>query len=209
MKKYTLYLLMLLTLLFISACSHNAQSNEANDAQYDKLDDVQSIKDVTIKIPENIFNSSKKNETINEDEMKKSIKNYIDYSWELSENIIPLASTTSDKNFTESDREKLQKLIDLAKQNDMNFHEFISNNNLPNDYKQPSKEIYEFISSSTALSVELDQEIDKLAQDGNLFKTDFSFTKRFEEVNGRKQKEIEKFLNEKNIKTSINSNKEN
>ncbi|EJR58050.1 hypothetical protein IIM_00125 [Bacillus cereus VD107] len=209
MKKYTLYLLMLLTLLFISACSHNAQSNEANDAQDDKLDDVQSIKDVTIKIPENIFNSSKKNETINEDEMKKSIKNYIDYSWELSENIIPLASTTSDKNFTESDREKLQKLIDLAKQNDMNFHEFISNNNLPNDYKQPSKEIYEFISSSTALSVELDQEIDKLAQDGNLFKTDFSFTKRFEKVNGRKQKEIEKFLNEKNIKTSINSNKEN
>ncbi|KMN44396.1 NDxxF motif lipoprotein [Bacillus sp. LK2] len=209
MKKYTLYLLMLLTLLFISACSHNAQSNEANDAQDDKLDDVQSIKDVTIKIPENIFSSSKKNETINEDEMKQSIKNYIDYSWELSENIIPLASTTSDKNFTESDREKLQKLIDLAKQNDMNFHEFISNNNLPNDYKKPSKKIYEFMSSSTAIFVELDQELDKLAQDGNLFKTDFSFTKRFEEVNGRKQKEIEKFLNEKNIKTSINSNKEN
>ncbi|PFU85809.1 hypothetical protein COK93_24520, partial [Bacillus thuringiensis] len=32
---------------------------------------------------------------------------------------------------------------------------------------------------------------------------------RFEKVNGRKQKEIEKFLNEKNIKTSINSNKKN
>ncbi|MED1568677.1 NDxxF motif lipoprotein [Bacillus paramycoides] len=201
MKKYTLYLLMLLTLLFISACSHNAQSNEANDAQDDKLDDVQSIKDVTIKIPENIFNSSKKNENINEDEMKKSIKNYLDYSGELFENIIPLSSTITDKNVTESDREELQKLIDLAKQNDANFYNFISTNTIPDDYKQPSKEIYEFVSSSTALSVELDQEIDKLAQDGNLFKTNFSFTKRFEKVNGRKQKEIEKFLKEKNIKT--------
>ncbi|PFU78491.1 NDxxF motif lipoprotein, partial [Bacillus thuringiensis] len=174
MKKYILYLLTLLTILFLSACSNSVQPKEEND--------VQSIKDVAIKVPENIFSSSKKNETINEDEMKQNIKNYIDYSWELSENIIPLASTNSDKNFTESDQENLQKLIDLAKQNDMNFHEFISNNNLPNDYKKPSKEIYEFMSSSTAIFVELDQELDKLAQDGNLFKTDFSFTKRFEKV---------------------------
>ncbi|MFE7376779.1 NDxxF motif lipoprotein [Bacillus cereus] len=199
MKKYILYPLMLLTILFLSACSNSTEPKEEND--------VQSMKDVAIKIPENIFSSSKKNETINEDEMKQSIKNYIDYNWELSENIIPLSSALSDENVTESDREKLQKLIDLAQQNDANFDNFISNNTIPDDYKKPSKEIYEFISSSTALSVELDQELDKLAQDGNLFKTDFSFTKRFEKVNGRKQKEIEKFLNEKNIKTSINSNK--
>ncbi|MEF7636779.1 NDxxF motif lipoprotein [Bacillus thuringiensis] len=195
MKKYILYLLTLLTILFLSACSNSAQPKEEND--------VQSIKDVAIKVPENIFSSSKKNENISENEMKQNIKNYIDYSWELSENIIPLASTNSDKNFTESDQENLQKLIDLAKQNDMNFHEFISNNNLPNNYKKPSKEIYEFMSSSTAIFVELDQELDKLAQDGNLFKTDFSFTKRFEKVNGRKQKEIEKFLNEKILKLQL------
>ncbi|OOR30467.1 NDxxF motif lipoprotein [Bacillus mycoides] len=201
MKKYTLYPLILLTLLFISACSHSAQSNDTNNTQSDKLEDVQSIKDVTIKIPENIFNSHKKNENINEDEMKQNIKNYLDYSGELFENIVPLSSAMSDENVTESDREKLKKLIDLAKQNDANFHDFISNNTIPDDYKKPSKEIYEFISSSTALSVELDQEIEKIAQDGNLFKADFSFTKRFEKVNGRKQKEIEKFLKEKNIKT--------
>ncbi|MBE7104823.1 NDxxF motif lipoprotein [Bacillus cereus] len=193
MKKYTLYSLMLLTLLFLSACSNSAQSNEEND--------VQSIKDVTIKIPEHIFTSSKKNETINENEMKQSIKSYLDYSGELFENIVPLSSAMSDENVIESDREKLQKLIDLAKQNDANFHDFISNNTIPDDYKKPSKEIYEFISSSTALSVELDQEIEKIAQDGNLFNADFSFTKRFEKVNGRKQKEIEKFLKEKNIRT--------
>ncbi len=63
--------------------------------------------------------------------------------------------------------------------------------------KKPSKEIYEFMSSSTDIFVELDQELDKLAQDGNLFKANFSFTKRLEKINGRKQKEIEKFLNEK------------
>ncbi|EOP95887.1 hypothetical protein IGM_00936 [Bacillus cereus HuB4-4] len=189
MKKYILYPLMLLTMLFLSACSNSVQPKEEND--------VQSIKDVAIKVPENIFSSSKKNENISEDEMKQNIKSYLNYSGELDENI------------TESDREKLQKLIELAKQNDTNFHNFISNNTIPDDYKKPSKEIYEFISSSTALSVELDQELDKLAQDRNLFKTDFSFTKRFEKSNGRKQKEIEKFLKEKNIKTSINSNKKN
>ncbi|MGN7893926.1 NDxxF motif lipoprotein [Bacillus sp. 22475] len=193
MKKYTLYSLMLLTLLFLSACSNSVQPKEEND--------VQSIKDVAIKVPENIFSSSKKNETINEDEMKQNIKTYLDYSGELYENIVPLSSAMSDEKVTESDREKLQKLIDLAQQNDANFHHFISNNTIPDDYKQPSKEIHNYISASTALSVELDQEIEKFAQDGNLFKTDFSFTKRFEKVNGRKQKEIEKFLKEKNIKT--------
>lgn len=193
MKKYILYPLMLLTIVFLSACSNSAQPKEEND--------VQSIKDVTIKIPETIFTSSKNNETINEDEMKQNIKTYLDYSGELYENTVPLSSAMSDESITESDREKLQKLIALAQQNDANFHNFISNNTIPDDYKQPSKEIHDYISASTALSVELDQELDKLAQDRNLFKTDFSFTKRFEKVNGRKQKEIEKFLKEKNIET--------
>lgn len=193
MKKYTLYLLMLLTILFLSACSNSAQHKEEND--------VQSIKDVTIKIPETIFSSSKKNETISEDEMKQNIKTYLNYSGELYENIVPLSSAMSDEDVTESDREKLKQLVDLAQQNDANFLNFISNNTIPDDYKQPSKEIHDYISASTALSVELEQELDKIAQDGNLFKTDFSFTKRFEKVNGRKQKEIETFLKEKNIKT--------
>ncbi|KAA0760041.1 NDxxF motif lipoprotein [Bacillus sp. AR2-1] len=193
MKKYTLYLLMLLTILFLSACSNRAQHKEEND--------VQSIKDVTIKIPETIFTSSKKNETINEDEMKQNIKTYLNYSGELDENIVPLSSAMSDEEVTESDRKKLKQLVDLAQQNDANFLNFISNNTIPDDYKQPSKEIHDYISASTALSVELEQELDKLAQDGNLFKTDFSFTKRFEKVNGRKQKEIETFLKEKNIET--------
>lgn len=122
MKKYILYPLMLLTILFLSACSNSAQPKEEND--------IQSIKDVTIKIPETIFTSSKKNETINEDEMKQNIKTYLDYSGELYENTVPLSSAMSDENITESDREKLQKLIDLAQQNDANFHNFISNNTI-------------------------------------------------------------------------------
>ena len=109
----------------------------------------------------------------------------------------------SDEKVTESDREKLQKLIDLAQQNDANFLNFINNNTIPHGYKQPSKEIHDYISASTALSVELGQELDKLAEDGNLFKTDFSFTKRFEKVNGKEQKEIEKFLRKRTLRLSI------
>lgn len=42
--------------------------------------------------------------------------------------------------------------------------------------------------ASTVLSVELDQVTDKLTQVDNLFKTGFSFPKRFNKLNGRKQK---------------------
>ncbi|MGE8206997.1 NDxxF motif lipoprotein [Heyndrickxia sp. NPDC080065] len=202
MKKQTIYLLMSLTIVFMCACSHDTQSNEANDARYDKLKDVKSIKDVTIVIPKNIFNSQKKNTNIYEDEMKQSIKNYLDYSWELTENIVPLSSTISDENVTESDQEKLQKLIDLTKKNDANFHDFIRNNNIPEDYKNPSKVIYEYISSSTAVLLQLDQEIEEIFEKASLKDISNFASKHFTKANGRKQKEIEKFLNEKNIKTT-------
>ena len=58
---------------------------------------------------------------------------------------------------------------------------------------KPSKEIYAFMSSSTDIFVELDQELDKLTQDSNLFKANFSFTKRLEKINGRKQKRLKRF----------------
>ncbi|MED3481741.1 NDxxF motif lipoprotein [Bacillus toyonensis] len=190
MKKYTLYLLMLFTIVFMSACSHNTQSTEASDTQ--------PINDVAIEVPENIFNSEKKNVNISEDEMKQNIKNYLDYSHAITKQLL----LYYDKNVTESYQEKLPKLIDQAKKNDANFHDFISNNNIPDDYKEPSKEIYEYTSSSTALLLELKQEIDKLAQNGNLLGVDFSFSERFTKANGRQQKEIEKFLNKKNIKTT-------
>ncbi len=131
MKKYILYLLTLLTILFLSACSNSVQPKEEND--------VQSIKDVAIKVPENIFSSSKKNENISEDEMKQNIKSYLNYSEELDENIVPLSSAMSDENATKSDREKLKQLVDLAQQNDANFHNFISNNTIPDDYKKAFK----------------------------------------------------------------------
>ena len=51
-EKYILYILMLLTVLLLPACSNSSQPKEEND--------VQSIKDVTIKIPETIFTSSKR-----------------------------------------------------------------------------------------------------------------------------------------------------
>ena len=62
--------------------------------------------------------------------MKRSIKTYLDYSGELYENTVPLSSAMSDENATESDREKLKQLVDLAQQNDANFLNFINNNTI-------------------------------------------------------------------------------
>ncbi|MGE6259091.1 NDxxF motif lipoprotein [Heyndrickxia sporothermodurans] len=190
MKRYTLYLLMAFTIVLMYACSHDTTPNEASNEE--------SVSNVTIKIPEDIFDSNKKNENINEEEMKESIKNYLDYSHALTENIFSIY----DENVTESDREKLQKLIGQAKKNDANFKDYISDNKIPDEYKQPSKDINEFVSSVVAVSLELDQEIDKIFQKGSLTDISNFASKHFTKANGRKQKEIEKFLNKKNIKTT-------
>ncbi|GIN84473.1 hypothetical protein J6TS2_08590 [Heyndrickxia sporothermodurans] len=190
MKKYTLYLLMAFTIVLMYACSHDTTPNDASNEE--------SVSNVAIKIPEDIFDSNKKNENINEDEMKESIKNYLDYSHALTETIFSIY----DENVTESDREKLQKLLDQAKRNDANFKDFISNNNIPDDYKKPSKDINEFVSSVMAVSLQLDEEIGKIFENGDLTDISNFSSKHFTKANGRKQKEIEKFLNKKNIKTT-------
>ena len=67
MKKYTLYSLMLLTIV-ISISLFKQCRNLRKKTMYNLL------KMLRLKFLKTIFTSSKKNETINEDEMRKSIK---------------------------------------------------------------------------------------------------------------------------------------
>ncbi len=196
MKKFILYLLMVFTIVLMCACSHDTTPNEESN----KESNGKSVNNVLVKIPDDIFVSNKKNETISEDEMKASIKKYMDYSHVIDkemENIVYLYEDAS-----KSDQEKLNTLIAEGEKNDTNFNDFISNNNIPDDYKEPSKTIYEFVSSIRATLIQFEDEIVGMVESGNL--TDISnFTsEHFTKANGRQQQKIEKFLDKKNIKTT-------
>lgn len=196
MKKIILYLLMVFTIVLMCACSHDTTPNEESN----KESNGKSVNNVLVKIPDDIFVSNKKNETISEDEMKASIKKYMDYSHVIDkemENIIYLY-----EDATKSDQEKLNTLIAEGEKNDTNFNDFISNNNIPDDYKEPSKTIYEFVSSIRATFIQIEDEIVGMVESGNFTDISNFASEHFTKANGRQQQKIEKFLDEKNIKTT-------
>ncbi|MFJ8102061.1 MULTISPECIES: NDxxF motif lipoprotein [unclassified Lysinibacillus] len=196
MKKFTLYLLMAFTIVLMYACSHETMPNEESN----KESKEKSISNITVKIPDDIFVSNKKNETISEDEMKASLKKYMDYSHVIDKEMEKIVYLYEDA--TETDQEKLHKLIAEGKKNDANFNDFISNNSIPDDYKEPSKTIYEFVSSIRETLTQFEEEIVGAVENGSLTDiTDFA-SEHFTKANGRQQQKIEKFLDEKNINTT-------
>ncbi|MFJ6208656.1 NDxxF motif lipoprotein [Lysinibacillus sp. NPDC092081] len=194
MKRYTLYLLLAFTVL-MCACSHTMPNEEGNKESKEK-----SVSNVTVKIPDDIFYSNKKNENISEDEMKVSITKYMDYSHVIDKEMETIVYKYEDA--TESDKEKLHKLIDEGEKNDANFNDFISNNNIPDDYKEPSKTLYEFVSSIRETLTQFDEEIVGAVENGSLKDISDFASEHFTKANGRQQQKIEQFLDKKNIKTT-------
>ncbi|GAB0168384.1 NDxxF motif lipoprotein [Lysinibacillus sp. CTST325] len=196
MKRFTLFLLMAFTIVLMCACSHDTTPNEESN----KESKEKTVNNVAVEIPDDIFVSNKKNETISEDEMKASIKKYMDYSHVLDKEMEIIVYKYEDA--TKSDQEKLHTLVAEGEKNDANFNDFISNNTIPDDYKEPSKTIYEFVSSIRETLIQFEDEIVGVIEKGNLTDiTDFA-SEHFTKANGRQQLKIEKFLDEKNIKTT-------
>ncbi|KOP80200.1 hypothetical protein AMS59_02040 [Lysinibacillus sp. FJAT-14745] len=200
MKRFTLYLLMAFTIVLMSACSHDTTPNEESNEESNKESKEKSVSNVPVKIPDDIFVSNKKNENISEDEMKASIKKYMDYSHVLDKEMEKIVYLY--ENATESDKEKLHKLIDEGEKNDANFNDFISHNNIPDDYKEPSKTIYEFVSSIRETLTQFEDEVAGMVENGSLSDISNFASEHFTKANGRQQLKIEKFLDMKNIKTT-------
>ncbi|MGE8036690.1 NDxxF motif lipoprotein [Lysinibacillus sp. NPDC093692] len=195
MKRFTLYVVMAFTIVVMYACSHDTMPKESN-----KESKENTASNVPVKIPDDLFVSTKKNETISEDEMKASIKKYMDYSHVIDKEMQTIVYKYEVAN--ESDREKLKKLMDEGKKNDANFNDFLSNNTIPEDYKEPSKTIYEFVSSIRETLTQFEEEIVGAVENGSLTEISDFASEHFSKANGRQQLKIEKFLDEKNIKTT-------
>lgn len=196
MKRFTLYLLMAFTIVVMYGCSHDTMPKEESNKESKEI----SASNVPVKIPDDLFVSTKKNETISEDEMKASIKKYMDYSHVIDTEMETIIYKYEDAN--ESNREKLKKLMDEGKKNDANFNAFLSNNTIPDDYKEPSKTIYEFVSSIRETLTQFEEEIAGAVENGSLTEISDFASEHFSKANGRQQLKIEKFLDEKNIETT-------
>ncbi|MEK4823109.1 NDxxF motif lipoprotein [Niallia sp. FSL W8-0951] len=159
-----------------------------------------------VKIPSAIFYSDKQNSVIDEEEMKSSIKTYLDTHEELYLASSPFQEIIDEeKELTKSDLEKLKQINRLTRENDENFLNYISQNTLPQGYQEESERISRYIISLNEMLNELDTVLDQLTDDLNedVIPTVnmASLNKRSNVLNGREQKKIEEFLENKNIKT--------
>lgn len=181
----------LMIIFLLGACSYQESTKEVSEE---------------IVLPTSIFSSSKNNAVINEKEMKESIKTYLNTNEDLS-NISDQFEEMmdSDQQLTKAEAKKLEQINDLVKENDRNFSTYISHNTLPEGYKKESERISRFIMGSNQILDELDQAIDDMVEhmsEGDFSETEIdSLMNKNEGVNGREQKKIENFLDDKNIDT--------
>ncbi|WP_299510578.1 NDxxF motif lipoprotein [uncultured Rummeliibacillus sp.] len=183
-----------LILCLLSACSHEG----VTEIDITEDDEVLSIQDV--KIPSAIFTSHKQNSVIDEEEMRLSIKTYLDSHDELLNASEPFQDAIDEeKELTKEEREKLDKINKLIKENDENFSDYILNNTLPEGYLEESKRISRYI---VTVNETLD-ELNKMLDDNGDFPeiNVGAIIKNSKIANGKEQKKIEDFLDEKKIDT--------
>lgn len=182
-----------LIFFILSACSQEKNIDVTED-------EILLTQDVVI--PSIIFTSEKQDSIIAEDEIKLSIKTYLDSYEELSNASEPFQEIIyEDKEFNKNELEKFDKIIKLTKENDKNFSNYILNNALPEGYQEESERISQYITALNETLSEVGEMLDDVNK-GVFPKINIeSIMNKSDLVNGREQKKIEEFLDKKNIKT--------
>ena len=195
-KKF--FVLIMISLLFFSltACGNSTEKSKNQTSNKNELP----------AIPKQVFSSSKINENISKKEIKKSVSKYLDTNHALIENI---ESLSNKDNLNKNELKKLNSLTEMNDKNDSNFSNFIQNNNLPNGYKDGVFKTKDYITTANQYLKKLNtqiQKVNKNSNSDNLSIKDIdeinSINEQYKkDVNEKKQKEVETFLKDKNIKT--------
>lgn len=189
------YISLITLALLLAACSNGESENKSSDQEAKATE-----------IPKKVFSSQKSDEKISEDEMGSSIKKYLDTFDALDEN----TSEIRDKDeLNEKDQDKLNKLTKLTNKNDKNFKQFIENNQLPKQYEKGSLKVSNYVTSINELMNQINDKVDATMDDANTDQTKLKNVGEIKEinaqykkqVNGKKQKEVEQFLNKHDIQT--------
>ena len=196
LKKF--FVLIMVSLLFFSltACGNSTEKSKNQTSNKSELP----------AIPKQVFSSSKINENISKKEIKKSVSKYLDTNHALIENI---KSLSNKDNLNKNELKKLNSLTEMNDKNDSNFSNFIQNNNLPNGYKDGVFKTKDYITTANQYLKKLNtqiQKVNKNSNSDNLSIKDIdeinSINEQYKkDVNEKKQKEVETFLKDKNIKT--------
>ncbi|MFQ3852952.1 NDxxF motif lipoprotein [Staphylococcus sp. 2S1] len=190
------YISLITLALLLVACSNGESENKSSDQEAKATE-----------IPKKVFSSQKSDEKISEDEMGSSIKKYLDTFDALDEN----TSEIRDKDeLNEKDQDKLNKLTKLTNKNDKNFKQFIENNQLPKQYEKGSLKVSNYVTSVNELMNQINDKVDATTDDANTDQTKLKNVGEIKEinaqykkqVNGKKQKEVEQFLNKHDIQTN-------
>lgn len=168
--------------------------------------EVEILSTQDVEIPDNIFTSEKQNKNINEEEVNLSIKTYLDSYEELTIASSPFLDVLYEgEDLSENELEKFEKINKLTKENDENFSNYILKNTLPEGYQVETKRISQYITTSNEILYGLDETLTNITEDlneGIIPEINLGTIKsNTEAVNGREQKKIEDFLDEKDIST--------
>lgn len=190
------YISVIALTLLLTACSHGESENKGSDQ-----------KAKATEIPKEVFSSQKKNENISANEMDSSIKKYLNTFDALDDNTSKIRSNAE---LNETDQMKLNKLTKLTNKNDGNFKQFIESNKLPKQYKKESLKLSAYVTSANEFINQLNDKVDETMKDSNSDKKKLKNVKAIHKindkykahVNGKKQQEVEQFLDKHEINTT-------
>lgn len=182
--------------LLLTACSHEASENKGSNQEAKATE-----------IPKEVFSSQKKNENISENEMDSSIKKYLNTFDALNDNTSKIRNKAE---VNETNQMKLNKLTKLANKNDDHFKQFIESNKLPQQYKKGSLKVNDYVTSANEFINQLNDKVDETMDDSNSDKKKLKNVKAIHKindkykahVNGKKQQEVEQFLDKHEINTT-------
>ena len=215
MKKIVIVTLILILSIGLVGChrlskeesdpSDNAKTQEEHSTEENKSSDDQDISlEPDTKIPDHVFEkTSVRHVQISEKTIKKDIKTFSNIDKKINDTMNTYKMKLySNQKLSNTEANKLKKLVQLENENDTNFAQYIQNNQMPNnDYVIYTDKISRYISTANRIeqkSLEISLKSD---DDTSIFNDIEQVNKDQDIVNDQEKQDIANFLEDKNIKT--------
>ncbi|MCD8885013.1 NDxxF motif lipoprotein [Mammaliicoccus sciuri] len=205
MKKFKSVIIYSSLALLLVGCG-NEESSASKDNEHNQSEQ-KTNKHENAKLPTVVFESDLTNEKLSKSEIHKSILRYLD----TNESIYKVTTKIEEKVWdeqplTKREADQLEEGRKLLEKNDQNFSNYIENNTLPNGYQKETNRISQYFTSYNQTIKNLDQQVQKIedkAEKGTISTKDIKdIVPDSQNVNGRQQEKIEKFLKQINVKTN-------
>ena len=205
MKKRLLLSTFLASTLILTGCASDQSDNEDHHTSTG-IHAPKSAKKLETK---DIFNSDKKNSDISDAEMKQAIEKYLSVNIDILDNKYIMQhkldkQIDSQTKVTEKQAETLSHLSNLAVKNDLHFKKFVTENNIPKEYKKPVELMMNYFKALNSTIANVNEDIEKLSyQPQNKINVVDVPTKYAGDVNKKQQDKIKDFLKSKGIKSDV------